>query len=168
VSFLHTAIPEIHALHPLVAQQHMLDVRLMLLLDEAHREAFLARPKFQVHRRREAVRGGKLIKPTLARSVPDRSIKTWPGTNRLRRVCKWDIHSELEDLVTASSKEDLVTASTTEDSDEEGDGEEARDDSKRPGQRSFHSHDGWQNKGEREMGRARRTKSEGARRRPLS
>jgi hypothetical protein len=132
----------------------MLDVTLMFLLDEAHREAFLARSKFQVHRRREAVRSGKLIKPTLARSISDQGIKTWPGANRPSRVCKWDIHRELEDLVTAS----------TDDSDEEDDDEVPH----RPllGQCHFLSTDSWQRKCEREMGRERRTKSEGSRRRP--
>jgi hypothetical protein len=134
----------------------MLDVTLMFLLEEAHRDALFARPKFQVHRRREAVRGGKLIRPTLARSVSDQGIKTWPGANRPRRVCKWDIHRELEDLVTASTSEDT--------SDEEDDDEVPH----RPllSQRGFLSTDSWQRKGEREMGRERRAKSDGSTRRP--
>jgi hypothetical protein len=148
--------PNVPALHPSVHRHLMSDCHInVCYLEEQNRAPFLApRPRFQVHRRREAVRGGKLLRPSLARSISDRSTKTWPGA-RPKCVCPWDIHKELEDL---------VAASTTEDSDEEEHGEVDGDAPKRPslGRRIFQSHDSWKRKGPREMGRERRTRSDGA------
>jgi hypothetical protein len=98
------------------------------------------------------------------RSVSDQAAKTWPGAKLRRvrppaRVCKWDIHKELEDLVVASNARD---------SDEEDEEKVNMDDRGIPdlGQRSFHLRDIWQGKSARQVGRERRTKSEGTARRP--
>lgn len=137
-----------------------LDIMLIFFADDSQRGQFLQRPKYQVHRRREAVRSGRLARPTLSRSVSESAAKTWPGATRSRssrRVSRWDIHSELEDL---------VIASTRADSDDDND-EYARDnesDESREDQVKFHLdhlNDGWQRKGTRELQRERRAKSEG-------
>jgi hypothetical protein len=88
--------------------------------------------------------------------MSDQSIKTWPGA-KPRRICPWDIHQELENLVMASS----------DDEEQEEDTEVDRDDPKAPDlwRRNFHPHEGWRRKGTREMKRERRPKSEGAPRR---
>jgi hypothetical protein len=121
---------------------------LTLLLDEFGREQYLNRPKFQIHRRREAVRSGKLIRPSLQRTISD-NVKSWPGAKRPRRCNReTDIRALLEALVLASTKGDS--------SDEEDDKvTEAAD----PGKPSFSFSDSWQNKGLRELARERKSKS---------
>ena len=102
-----------------------------------------------VRRRRAAGRGGKLIRPSLARSLSDPVLKTWPGANKSKRICSWDIHRELEEL---------VIASTTNDSDDEDEKVNGKD-SKSEG--NFLPSEGWKRKGARELWRERRAKSEG-------
>jgi hypothetical protein len=95
-----------------------------------------------------------LTRPSLARSISEPAAKTWPGTIKSKRVSRWDIHSELEEL---------VKASTREDSDEDDD-ENAKDgysDSTGTDRQKFQVNDGWQRKGTRELQRERRAKSEG-------
>jgi len=137
-----------------------LDVILIVGADDSQRGRFLQRPKYQLHRRREAVRSGRLARPTLSRSISESAPKTWPGPSvfrRSKRASRWDIHSELEDL---------VIASTRADSDDDND-EHARDnefDESRKDRVKFHLNhlnDGWQRKGTRELQRERRAKSEG-------
>lgn len=138
---------------------------MIVYVDEADREQFLERSTYQLHRRRQAVRGGKLARPTLARSISAPMAKTWPCPNgRAKRVCSWDIHAELEAL---------VKASTEEDSDEEDvlvekvTGKEANT-SDDLGEDTFFflPHEGWRSKVKYEARRRRRTKSEGTVLRP--
>jgi hypothetical protein len=121
---------------------------LTLLLDEAGREQYLKRPKFQVHRRREAVRSGKLIRPSLQRTISD-NAKSWPGAKRPRRCNReTNIRALLEALVLVSTKGNS--------SDEEDDkATEAADQAKQ----NFSSSESWQNKGSRELARERKSKS---------
>lgn len=136
---------------------------MFVYVDDAGREQFLERPRYQLHRRRQAVRGGRLAGPTLARSISAPMAKTWPRLNgRAKRVCSWDIHAELEAL---------VKASTEEDSDEEDvlvekvTGKEANTSSDDLGEDAFFFllHEGWRSKVKSEVRRRRRrrTKSEG-------
>jgi len=105
-----------------------------------------------VRRRRAAGRGGKLIRQSLARSLSDPVLKTWPGANKSKRICPWDIHRELEEL---------VIASTTNDSDGEDEKNNDKDSKSTEGEGSFLPSEGWKRKGARELWRERRAKSEG-------
>jgi len=134
-----------------------LDVILIFGADDTQRGRFLQRRKYQVHRRREAVRSGRLTRPTLSRSIAKSSPKTWPGPSKFRtskRASRWDIHSELEQL---------VIASTHNDSDDD-DAETAKDHESDATQKygiKFRLNDGWQRKGTRVLRREKRAKSEG-------
>jgi hypothetical protein len=76
--------------------------------------------------------------------------KTWPGAIKSKRVSRWDIHIELEELVKASAHDD---------SDEDDD--EKRSSSSKNDKEKFHLNDGWQRKGIRQLRRERRVQSEG-------
>ena len=134
-----------------------LDVILIVGADDSQRGRFLQRPKYQVHRRREAVRSGRLARPTLSRSISESAPKTWPGPSvfrRSKRASRWDIHSELEELVIASTNND------SEDDDDEIGKRYESDATKKYGIK-FRLNDGWQRKGTRVLRRENRAKSEG-------
>ncbi|CAE7195916.1 hypothetical protein PTTW11_08237 [Pyrenophora teres f. teres] len=106
-----------------------------------------------VHQRRAADRGGKLTRPSLARSLSHpAALKTWPGANKSKRVCPWDIHKELEEL---------IIASTNNDSDDEDEKDDEKDSKQTDSEGNFLPSEGWTRKGARELWRERRAKSEG-------
>jgi hypothetical protein len=95
-----------------------------------------------------------LARPALARCVSEPSPKTWPGAIRSKRVSRWDIHSELEELVKASTRDDS-------DGDDDENAEHDESNATKKAKVKFHLNDGWQRKGIRELRRERRAKSEG-------
>ena len=88
----------------------------------------------------------------MARSLSDPVLKTWPGANKSKRICPWDIHRELEEL---------VIASTTNDSEDEDEKNNDKDSKSTEGEENFLPSEGWKRKGARELWRERRAKSEG-------
>lgn len=159
MSILHAASLNTPMLYPFILLVSRLDITLTSHLDDANREQFLGRPKMHLHRHRAAGRGGKLIRPSLARSLSEPTLKTWPGAKKPKRVSPWDIHRELEEL---------VIASTTDDSDDEDEKDNERGFKSADGEGNFLPTQGWKRKGARELWRERRARSEEAASQSLS
>lgn len=104
-----TCIPHPEQLHVLLFSPDrcfMLSILEHNRSDDTKRTQFLGRNRFQLHRRREATRGGTIAEPSLQRTV-SAPAHSWPANKQQKYPRQSNVHGLLEYLVIASCAEDV-------------------------------------------------------------